>query len=294
MNAYKHISVTPLTLAVGAEIGQIDIAGGVDDETLREVHTALMDHGVVFFRGQDLTATQQCDFAGRFGRLRRAIRSAFLVEEGVPEMHVLLNDKDRPPNVNHFHSDGIFRAEPEFASILRAVECPQVGGDTIFVGMQAAYNALSKDLKTYLADKDAVNDFMKLHGSPKKAQSWEGDNFDRMDASRRANPPVSHPMVKSHPVTGRKSLYISESFTVSVIGLGDDESRGLLELLNRHCARPEFQCRFHWQPNSMALWDNRATMHYAVADYWPERRLMNRVTIETDEVGEMKAAAAAE
>jgi len=249
-----------------------------------------MDHGVVFFRGQDLTATQQCDFAGRFGRLRRAIRSAFLVEEGVPDMHVLLNDKDRPPNVNHFHSDGIFRAEPEFASILRAVECPQVGGDTIFVGMQAAYNALSEDMKTYLADKDAVNDFMKLHGSPKKAQSWEGDNYERMDASRRANPPVAHPMVKTHPVTGRKSLYISESFTASVIGLGDDESRGLLELLNRHCARPEFQCRFHWQPNSMALWDNRATMHYAVADYWPERRLMNRVTIETDEVGEMKAA----
>jgi taurine dioxygenase len=249
-----------------------------------------MDHGVVFFRGQDLTATQQCDFAGRFGRLRRATRSAFLVEEGVPDMHVLLNDKDRPPNVNHFHSDGIFRAEPEFASILRAVECPQVGGDTIFVGMQAAYNALSEDMKTYLAGKDAVNDFMKLHGSPKKAQSWEGDNYERMDASRRANPPVAHPMVKTHPVTGRKSLYISESFTASVIGLGDDESRGLLELLNRHCARPEFQCRFHWQPNSMALWDNRATMHYAVADYWPERRLMNRVTIETDEVGEMKAA----
>jgi taurine dioxygenase len=294
MNTYKHISVTPLTLAVGAEIGQINIAGGVDDETFREVHAALMDHGVVFFRGQDLTATQQCDFAGRFGRLRRATRSAFLVEEGVPDMHVLLNDKDRPPNVNHFHSDGIFRAEPEFASILRAVECPQVGGDTIFVGMQAAYNALSEDMKTYLADKDAVNDFMKLHGSPKKAQSWEGDNYERMDASRRANPPVAHPMVKTHPVTGRKGLYISESFTASVIGLGDDESRGLLDLLNRHCARPEFQCRFHWQPNSMALWDNRATMHYAVADYWPERRLMNRVTIETDEVGEMKAAAATE
>jgi len=292
MTTYKHISVTPLTPAVGAEIGQIDIAGGVDDEALREVHAALMDHGVVFFRDQDLTATQQRDFAGRFGHLRKAKRSAFLVEEGVPEMHVLINDKDRPPNVNHFHSDGIFRAEPEFASILRAVECPEAGGDTIFVGMQAAYDALSDDLKIYLADKDAVNDFMKLHGSPKKARSWEGDNFERMDASRRANPPVAHPMVTIHPVTGRKSLYISESFTASVAGLGDDESRGLLELLNRHCARPEFQCRFHWRPNSMALWDNRATMHYAVADYWPERRLMNRVTIETDAIGQMKAVAA--
>lgn len=292
MTEYRKISVTPLTPAVGAEIAQIDISAGVDDETIQDVHSALMAHGVVFFRDQDISAVEQRDFAARFGRLRQAKRSAFLVEDGVPEMHVLINDKDRPPNVNHYHSDGIFRTEPEFASILRAVECPQSGGDTIFVGMQAAYDALSDDLKNYLADKEAVNDFMKLHGSPKKARSWEGDNFERMDASRRANPPVAHPMVKTHPVTGRKSLYISESFTASVVGLGDDESNGLLNMLNRHCARPEFQCRFHWQPNSMALWDNRATMHYAVADYWPERRLMNRVTIETDEIGATRADAA--
>lgn len=292
MSTYQHISVTPLTPSVGGEIGQIDIATGVDDETLREVHAALMAHGVVFFRDQDLTATMQRDFAGRFGRLRKAHRSAFLVEEGVPEMHVLINDRERPPNVNHYHSDGIFRQEPEFASILRAVECPEAGGDTIFVGMQAAYDALSDEMKEYLADKEAINDFMKLHGSPKKARSWEGDNWERMEASRRANPPVAHPMIKVHPVTGRKSLYISESFTASVLGVSDDESRGLLDMLNRHCARPEFQCRFHWQPNSMALWDNRASMHYAVADYWPQKRLMNRVTIETDEIGNAMAEAA--
>ncbi|MEL0113763.1 MAG: TauD/TfdA family dioxygenase, partial [Rickettsiales bacterium] len=225
-------------------------------------------------------------------RLPMVREATFLVEEGVPEMHVLINDRERPPNVNHYHSDGIFRAEPEFASILRAVECPETGGDTIFVGMQAAYAALSDEMKAYLEGKEAVHDFMKLHGSPKKARSWEGDNAERMEASRRANPPVAHPMVKTHPVTGAKSLYISESFTASVLGVGEDESRGLLDLLNRHCARPEFQCRFHWRPHSMALWDNRATMHYAVADYWPEKRLMNRVTIETDAIGEAKAVAA--
>ncbi len=292
MTQYRHIAVTPLTPAVGAAIGGIDIAAGVDDAALREVHAALMAHGAVFFRDQDITPVQQRDFAARFGRLRTAKRSAFLVEEGVPEMHVLINDRERPPNVNHYHSDGIFRAEPEFASILRAVECPETGGDTIFVGMQAAYAALSDEMKAYLEGKEAVHDFMKLHGSPKKARSWEGDNAERMEASRRANPPVAHPMVKTHPVTGAKSLYISESFTASVLGVGEDESRGLLDLLNRHCARPEFQCRFHWRPHSMALWDNRATMHYAVADYWPEKRLMNRVTIETDAIGEAKAVAA--
>ncbi len=292
MTDYRHITVTPLTPAVGAAVGGIDIAAGVDDAALRDVHAALMAHGAVFFRDQDITPVQQRDFAARFGRLRTAKRSAFLVEEGVPEMHVLINDRKRPPNVNHYHSDGIFRAEPEFASILRAVECPETGGDTIFVGMQAAYAALSDEMKAYLEGKEAVHDFMKLHGSPKKARSWEGDNAERMEASRRANPPVAHPMVKTHPVTGAKSLYISESFTASVLGVGEDESRGLLDLLNRHCARPEFQCRFHWRPHSMALWDNRATMHYAVADYWPEKRLMNRVTIETDAIGEAKAVAA--
>lgn len=293
MTDYQRITVRRLTPAVGAEISNVDIAGGVDDDALREVHAALMAHGVVFFRDQDITPEQQRDFAARFGRLRQVARSAFLVQENVPEMHVLVNDRERPPNVNHYHSDGIFRAEPEFASMLRAVEVPEAGGDTIFVGMRAAYDALSTDMKAYLANKQAINDFMKLHGSPKKARSWEGENWERMEKSRRANPPVAHPMVKVHPVTGRKSLYISESFTASIVGLGEDESKGLLDMLNRHCARPEFQCRFHWRPGSMAFWDNRSTQHYAVADYWPERRLMNRVSIETDAIG-VEAAAAAE
>ena len=292
MTDYQRITVRQLTPAVGAEISNVDIAGGVADEALHEIHAALMAHGVVFFRDQDITPLQQRDFAARFGRLRQATRSAFLVQENVPEMHVLVNDRERPPNVNHYHSDGIFREEPEFASMLRAVEVPEAGGDTIFVGMRVAYNALSADMKAYLANKQAINDFMKLHGSPKKARSWEGENWERMEKSRRANPPVAHPMVKVHPVTGLKSLYISESFTASVVGLGEDESKGLLDMLNRHCARPEFQCRFHWRAGSMAFWDNRATQHYAVADYWPERRLMNRVTIETDALGTNAAAAA--
>ena len=158
MKHYERISVTLVTPAVGVELGGVDIAAGVDGDTLHEIHAALMTHGVVFFRDQDITPAQQRDFAAQFGRLRHAKRSAFLVEEGVPEMHVLINDRERPPNVNHYHSDGIFRAEPEFASILRAVEVPEAGGDTIFVGMGAAYDALSDDMKVYLEDKDAVHD----------------------------------------------------------------------------------------------------------------------------------------
>jgi taurine dioxygenase len=286
---YKTITVTPKTAAVGATIGEIDLTQRIPNEAVREIHTALMRHGVVFFRDQHLTPKQHADFARPFGRMRIAKHTSFEIFEGVPEMSVLINDKDRPPNVNHYHSDGIFRQSPEFASILRAVECPVAGGDTIFIGSTAAYNGLSESMKAYLSNKNAIHNFMKLHGSPKKNRSWEGDGAARMERAQKANPPVIHPLVRIHPVSGRKSLYISESFTMDIEGLPQEESRGLLTFLFRHCALPEYQCRFHWRPGSIAFWDNRATQHYAVADYWPERRLMHRVSIETDELGSGEA-----
>ncbi|MBL4720249.1 MAG: TauD/TfdA family dioxygenase, partial [Alphaproteobacteria bacterium] len=177
---YKHISVTPLTPAVGATIDGVDLTEAPSEITCGEIHAALMRHGVVFFRDQHLTPKQHVAFAGMFGRLRIAKRTAFEVLDETPEMSVLINDKDRPPNVNHFHSDGIFRSAPEFASILRAVECPIAGGDTIFVGAAAAYAGLSDSMKALLDDKEAIHDFMKLHGSPKKNRSWEGDGAARM------------------------------------------------------------------------------------------------------------------
>jgi len=286
---FETITVTPLTPAAGAEIADIDLSAPVDDATLGEIHAALMRHLVVFFRDQDITPAQQVDFARRFGRLRIAQRAAFELLDDVPEMAVIVNDEERPPNVNHYHTDGIFRRAPEFASMLRALEVPESGGDTIFVSMQAAYDALSGDMKTYLADKWALNDFMKLHGSPAKERSWKDDNAARMDKMRQQNPPVEHPMVRVHPVSGEKSLYLSESFTAHIVGVETEESRDVLDFLFRHSAKPEFQCRFHWRPNSIAFWDNRATLHYAVADYWPARREMNRVTIETDDLGSGEA-----
>jgi taurine dioxygenase len=248
-----------------------------------------MRHGVVFFRDQHLTPKQHVEFARNFGRLRIAKRTAFEVLDETPEMSVLINDQARPPNVNHYHSDGIFRQAPEFASILRAVECPVAGGDTIFVGAAAAYEGLSDSMKTLLEDKHAIHDFMKLHGSPKKNRSWEGDGAARMDRARQSNPPVIHPLVRTHPVSGAKGLFISESFTMDIDGLPQEESRGLLAFLFRHCALPEYQCRFQWRPGSIAFWDNRATQHYAVADYWPARRLMHRTSIETDQMGSGEA-----
>ena len=285
MTDYKTISVTPVTPAAGAVIGDVDLTRDLQQEAIVEIHQALMQHHVVFFRDQHLNAKQHADFARRFGSLRMARRAAFEVLGDVPEMQVLINDEERPPNVNHYHTDGIFRAEPEFGSILRAVECPLAGGDTIFVSLVAAYEGLSDELKRYVESLSAVNDFMKLHGSPAKARSWVGDNFERMDAMRRDNPPTEHPLVRTHPITGRKHLYLSESFTTHIVGVGAEESQRLLDFLFRHVAKPEYQCRYAWRPGSMAFWDNRAALHYAVADYWPEKRLMHRVTIVEDALG---------
>lgn len=290
MTEYKAITVTPVTPAAGALIGDVDLRRELPQEAISEIHRALMRHHVVFFRDQHIDAAQHADFASRFGPLRTARRAAFEVLTDVPEMQVLINDEARPPNVNHYHTDGIFRADPEFGSILRAVECPQAGGDTIFVSLVAAYEGLSNSMKQYLESLSAVNDFMKLHGSPAKARSWVGDNFARMDAMRRDNPPVEHPLVRTHPVTGRKHLYLSESFTTHILGVSGEESQRVLDFLFRHVAKPEYQCRFAWRPGSMAFWDNRAALHYAVADYWPEKRMMHRVTVVDDALGARRTA----
>ncbi|MGE4220659.1 MAG: TauD/TfdA dioxygenase family protein [Alphaproteobacteria bacterium] len=279
------LAIQPLTPVIGAEISGIDLAGTLSDGDLRAVHAALMRHLVVFFRDQALSPAQQAALAHRFGRLRRAQRAAFDITEDAPEVAVLLNDESKPPNVNHYHSDGIFRRTPEFGAMLYGVEVPESGGDTIFVNMEAAFAALSPAMQDHLSVLEASHDFMKLHGSPAKARSWVGDNAARMDEMRRQNPPAVHPMVRVHPVTGRRSLFIAESFTTHILGLSKTESDGLLDTLFRHCTLPEFQVRFKWRNGSMAFWDNRATMHYAVADYWPARRLMHRITIETDELG---------
>ena len=284
VDKYEHITVAPVTAHIGAEIGGIEV-GILDKSILSEIHMALMRYQVIFFRDQEIEPPQFAAFARQFGCLRKARKAAFELLEGAPEVAVLANDEERPPNVNHYHPDGIFRDEPEFASILHAQEVPNYGGDTIFVSMTAAYEALSDEMKAYIENKTATQDFMKLHGSPQKKRSWKGDNAKRMAAMAKDHPPVSHPMVRAHPVTGAKSLYVSESFTTHIDGVDRLESDEKLLELYRHYERPEFQCRFRWKDYSIAFWDNRATLHYAVADYWPAKRLMNRMTIETDAIG---------
>ena len=285
-DSHSELNQYQLTPAIGVQIHGVDLKTGVCDETLQAIHLSLMNHLVVFLPDQDIQPIDQVHFARRLGRLRVAQRAAFEVVPEFPEMALIANDEQRPPNVNHYHTDGIFRREPEFASMLRAIDVPSVGGDTIFVSLPAAYDALDDEMKAYLDDKQAVNDFMKLHGSTKKARSWRGDNWSRMEEMRLDNLPVSHPMVRIHPVTKRKCLYVSESFTTQIIDEDPKRSREVLGFLFRHYQQPEFQCRLRWRPNTIAIWDNRSTLHYAVADYWPARRVMHRLTIETDALSE--------
>ena len=178
------LTIEPLTPCIGAELHGVNLSDPLDGMVIQEIHTALMRHLVVFFRDQALTPKAQRDFAARFGRLRVAQRAAFEVNQEAAEVAVLINDRERPPNVNHYHADGIFREVPEFGAVLYGVEVPDTGGDTLFVNMQAAYDGLSPELRAYVEQRNAAHDFMKLHGSPAKARSWKGDNAARMDAMR--------------------------------------------------------------------------------------------------------------
>ena len=292
MQDYAHISVQPASRNCGAFISGVDLKAGIDESVAREIHAALMRHQVVFFRDQDVTPIEQAAFAKHFGPLRQARRAAFETRDDSSEVSVIVNDRDRPPYIDHFHADGMFRAKPEFGSVLKAEQPPEIGGDTIFVSLTAAWRGLSEAMRALLEDKIGLYDFMRLHSSPEKARNWEGPGREGMIQMRDENPPVKHPLVPQHPVTGERSLYFSESFTAAILGITKYESESLHALLTRHCAKPEFQYRLQWQKGTIAFWDNRSSLHYAVADYWPDTRIMHRLTIEDDTLGKNIAMAA--
>ncbi len=294
MPNYAHITVTPASRNCGAFISGVDLKQPLSDAENAEIHSALMAHQVVFFRDQDVTPSEQAAFAKPFGRLRKARRAAFDTTDDAPEVSVIVNDRERPPYIDHFHADGMFRAEPEFGSLLKAENPPEIGGDTIFVSLTAAWRGLSDAMRGLLADKMGLYDFMRLHSAPEKARNWKGQARAGMIKTRDENPPVQHPLVPVHPVTGEQALYFSESFTAAIMGVTKYESEGLHAMLTRHCAKPEFQYRLNWRPGTIAFWDNRSSLHYAVADYWPDTRIMHRLTIETDDIGLGRQAEAAE
>ncbi|MCX7370994.1 MAG: TauD/TfdA family dioxygenase [Alphaproteobacteria bacterium] len=268
---YRHITIDKLTPIIGAEIGGVDLAQPAPEQ-LQEIHRALAENLVVFFRDQHMTKQQHTDFGRHFGELH--LLPAAPSEPGHPALLIVRADRETPrTNGESWHSDGSCDPEPPMGSILCIHECPPVGGDTLFVNMYAAYEALSERMKTYLDGLTALHD---------GEQHCRGIVAFAGMQDRICYPRAVHPVVRTHPVTGRKALFVNETFTRRILDIPADESAGLLAYLFQHSAHPMFQCRFRWKPNSVAFWDNRCTLHRAISDYWLGRRYGNRVTIMGD------------
>jgi taurine dioxygenase len=267
------IEIRPLTAATGAEVSGVSLANPLDDETIRCIRLALLDHLVLFFRDQELTDEQHLDFALRFGPL--SVSPLVTKYQDSPKVTVLDQVNPKGEGADEWHSDNTFMSTPPMGSILRAVQLPPVGGDTCFANMYAAYEALSPALRSLVDGLRAVHDITK---PMRKAIAAGHTGLDLAEMQERW-PPTEHPVVVMHPETGRRGLFVNRNSTTHIVGLTERENDLLLPFLLDHVRSPEFQCRFHWEPGSIAFWDNRCVQHYAVADY-VERRVMRRVTID--------------
>lgn len=274
----ERISVTPVSGAVGAEIKGIDLSRPIRDDDVRAIGSALYTHGVVFFRDQTLTPDGQLSLAERFGPIN--VNRFFAHVPGHPDVAEVRKESQQKSNIGGgWHTDHSYDQEPALGSILYALEVPETGGDTLFASMYAAYDALSDGLKNTLKGLRACHSSRHVFGSVGRRQRG-GDTQDRILNPELATQDAVHPVVIRHPGSGRPALYVNPGFTLRFDGWTEEESKPLLEYLYRHASRPEFSCRFHWQPGSLAFWDNRATWHYAANDYHGHRRLMHRVTID--------------
>ena len=267
------IRVEPIAGALGAEISGVDLRERLDELTAKAIHEAWMQHQVLFLRDQHLTRAQHRDFASHFGDLHVHPVLQPLKEEGYPEIVVLESDEKRRYLAAGWHSDVTFQREPPMGSILRCIEAPSVGGDTMWSSMYAAYDALSDTMQRLLSELRAVHrgEFFNLIAK----------NQDEKDALA-ANNESAHPVIRTHPVTGRKGLFVNFGFTRSIEGMKPDESELLLRFLFEHVGNAEFTCRFRWRPGSIAMWDNRCTQHRVVADNVGATRHMERITISGD------------
>jgi len=272
------LTITPISPAIGAVISGIDIAQPLEQDNRDAIEQALLAHHVLFFRDQPITPQQQARFAAHFGDLH-----IHPIYPNVPEQpEVLILDTavtDVRDNAT-WHTDVTFLPNPAMGAVLSAKVIPPYGGDTLWASGIAAYEALSEPMKRLLDGLTATHDFTKTF--PLERFGSTPQDLARWEETRRKNPPISHPVIRTHPVSGRKTLFVSDGFTTRINELEPAESEAILKLLFAHAARPEFFVRWRWQENDVAFWDNRSTQHYAVDDYRPARRVMQRATILGD------------
>ena len=266
---YETIQVVPLTPNIGAEIGGIDLANPLSDQQFNEIHHVLMRHLVIFFREQKLTTDQHKAFGRRFGELH--IHPVVGMADHPEVIEIMADENSTYIAGEVWHSDVTCDPEPPMGSILYIHRTPDNGGgDTLFANMYRAYETLSEPVRRMIDGLTAVHD---------------GERVYRVRQGRTENrnyPRSEHPVVRTHPVTGRKALFVNRNFTSHITGMSKLESDALLEMLYRHSERDDMKCRFKWRPNSIAFWDNRCAMHQAMWDYYPQKRYGQRVTIAGD------------
>ncbi len=262
----------PQTPGIGAFISDLDLRQALPDEVIAALRAALVQWKVLFFRDQHLSEEEHIRFARQFGELE--IHPLTPPDQPRPEILRIVHDRDNRGTENFWHSDVTWRPQPSLGSILRAVEIPELGGDTLWADMEAAYAELPDTLKEKLAGLQAEHNFLRAFGHRIPEEQHP--------EIRERHPPQHHPVVRTHPESGRKSLYVNIAFTDHIVGMDKQESDKLLGFLQDRAGRPEYQVRLKWQPGTIAFWDNRASQHYAVSDYWPQRRVMERVTVAGD------------
>ena len=275
----SNFQVNKITPTIGAEIVGEDLFNNLSSYNLNKIYNCLIENKVIFFRNQKISPDQQIHFAKSFGEIEPP-HPVYPHVDGYPEIVLLENDEGKPPDTDVWHTDVTFKPNPPFASILYSKVIPLSGGDTLWSCLSSIYEALPKHMKQYLEDLTAVHDMGDfrntfVNSEPIGSAEKLNEGFKKFGSS-------IHPMIKSHPITKKKFIYINPGFTNHIVGFNATDSSNLLNYLFNFMNKPEFQIRFKWTENTIAMWDNRCTMHYAISDYMPNHRKMHRVTVLND------------
>lgn len=277
--AFTRFGVEPYTPTIGALIHDLDLRQPLDEATRAELRAALARYEVLFFRDQELTPRQQVDFTRSFGEVAE-VKAFFPRLEDQPEIEIVESTAQRPSAASNWHSDITWRENPPLGTSLYAQVIPAHGGDTLWASLTAAYASLPAAQRGYLETLTAVHTW-EISGWTEYLLRKDASG-EELRAARAKYPPVEHPVVRVHPVTGKKILYVNPTFTSHIKGLKRADSDALLAQLFGLAQVPEFQARLRWQPGTLAVWDNRSTQHYAVGDFFPQHRKLHRITITVD------------
>ena len=270
------MKIEAITPAIGAEISGVSLNKNLNDDICDQIYNALIKHQVVFFRDQDLSPESHLKLAKSFGEPEPP-HPVYPQVDGYENIVLLKNDEDSIPDTNDWHKDLTFKANPPFASILHGIKIPDVGGDTLWASMSAAYDNLPDGWRQHLENLEAINDMGTFRND-----FYRDGGIDSVNNALKNVGSAVHKVIEIHPVSGLKYLNVNQSFTRNIVNKSQGESDHILQFLYQHINKPEFQVRFRWRNNSVAIWDNRITQHYAVVDYLPNIRHMQRITVLND------------